>query len=85
MATRFDHQVCYSVQDRVTMVNGVWQGANIPESERQQKDVESCPLVWDYLRREGERGWELVCVLESPNPTKGQLWVRTLFLKRAVN
>jgi hypothetical protein len=63
-------------------VNGVWQGANIPEAERQQKDVKSCPRIWDYLQRANADGWELVCVLETPNAAKGQPWVRTLFLKQ---
>ena len=81
--SRFQHQVCYSVMDRVTFVNGVWQGADIPEAKRQQKDVEKCPLIWDYLQRAGTEGWELVCVLESASAVKGQPSVRTLFLKRA--
>lgn len=82
MAARFQHQVCYSVLDRVTFVNGVWQGNDIPESERQPKDVEACPIVWDYLQQAGAAGWELVCVLETPHQVKGQPWVRTLYLKR---
>ena len=85
MGTGFQHQVCYSILDRVTFVNGVWQGADIPEPERQQKDVEDCPLVWDYLDQAGAEGWELVCVLETPNVAKGQPWVRTIFLKRALS
>jgi hypothetical protein len=82
MAARFEHQVRYSVLDRVTFVDGVWQGEDIPEAKRRQNDVEACPLVWDYLHRAGAEGWELVSVVETPNAAKGQPWVRTLFLKR---
>lgn len=82
MARQFQHQVCYSVLDRVTFANGVWQGEKIAESERKTEDVAKCPLVWDYLQRAGGEEWELVCVLETPNPGPGQSWVRTLFLKR---
>lgn len=85
MTTRFQHQVCYSVLDRVTFANGVWQGANIPEAERRPEDIQACPLVWDYLQRAGADGWELVCVLETPNAAKGQPWVRTLYLKRVAS
>ncbi len=84
MSTRYEHQVCYSVFDRVTFVNGVWQGADIPESQRKQSDVETCPLAWDYLNEAGADGWELVAVLETVAPGKGQPSVRTLFLKRQV-
>jgi hypothetical protein len=82
MAKEFQHQVCYSVSDRVTFVNGVWQGADVPEAERTHQDVEACPLVWDYLQRAGAVGWELVCVLETHTVVNGQPFVRTLFLKR---
>jgi hypothetical protein len=85
MTKQFQHQVCYSVIDRVTFANGVWQGADIPESQRQQKDVETCPFIWDYLQRAGAEGWELVCVMENPNPAKGQPWVRTIYLKREMS
>lgn len=82
MPEHFQHQVCYSVLDRVTFVNGEWQGADIPESERTQDDIQACPLVWDYLQCAGEEGWELVCVLETTGPARNQNTVRTLYLKR---
>lgn len=85
MVKRFQHQVCYSVNDRVTFVNGVWQGPNKPESERQQEDIAACPLVWDFLQLAGGNGWELVCVLETwprDAPKHGPQFVRTLYLKR---
>lgn len=82
MKSRVEHQVCYCVIDRVTFVNGQWQGADIPESKRVQKDVQACPLVWDYLNKAGAAGWELVSVLENQQVIKGQPYVRTLYLKR---
>lgn len=83
MTKRFQHQVCYAVFDRVTMVNGVWQGPAVPESERRQEHVEACLLVWDYLQRAGAEGWELVSVLETRHDLpKGAQLVRTLYLKR---
>lgn len=70
--------------DRVTFVNGVWQGHDIPEGERRPEDVQACPLVWDYLNSAGADGWQLVTVLESSQQAKGQLLVRTLDLRRVV-
>jgi hypothetical protein len=77
---QFDYQVCYGVADRVTFANGTWLGANIPEAQRRQEDVETCPFVWDFLESAGAHGWELVTVLESP-AARGAT-VRTYFLKR---
>ena len=82
MTTPYQHQVCYSILDRVTFVNGEWQGDDIPESDRKQEDAESCLLVWDYLAKAGAEGWQLVTVLETANQTPGQPFVRTLYLKR---
>ncbi len=85
MSKTFEHQVVYSVMDRVTFSNGEWLGADIPEAERVQKDVETCPLVWEYLAQSGVLGWELVCVLETVAQVKNQPYVRTLYLKRESN
>jgi hypothetical protein len=85
MAKRFQYQVCYVVFDHVTLVNGLWQGPNIPESERRQEHVEACPMVWDYLQRAGVEEWKLVGVLESRHDLpKGAQFVRTLYLKREI-
>ena len=84
MPKQFQHQVCYSVYDRVTFVNGEWQGADIPESERKPEDAESCMLVRDYLGQAGAEGWELVTVLETPNQNPKEPFVRTLYLKREI-
>ena len=83
MSKRFQYQVCWSLSDHVTFVNGKWQGEDIPEAERQQKDMEGCPRVWDCLQCAGAEGWELVWILETPlGATKGPQHKQTLFLKR---
>jgi hypothetical protein len=79
-AKRFEYQVCYGIADRVTFANGTWLGADIPESKRKQKDLLSCPLMWEFLGRAGAEGWELITVLETPAGRTGN--VRTYFLKR---
>jgi hypothetical protein len=82
MSKRFEYQHCYVVFDHVTLVNGVWQGANVPENQRDQKAVEECPWVWEYLQRAGADGWELVAVWERTVAGKQQQTVMILFLKR---
>lgn len=78
---QFEYRVCYGVADRITFVNGEWQGANVPEHERTIKDMKFCPLVWEYLNHAGADGWELVSLLETPAGSVEA--VRTYFLKRA--
>ena len=63
-------------------MNGKWQGADIPKSERNYENLDGCPLVWDYLNTAGSNGWELVTALETASQNQGQPSVRTLFLKR---
>lgn len=77
---RFEYQVCYGVADRVTFANGVWLGADIPEAKRKPDDMQTCPLMWEYLQQAGAGGWELVTILETPG-VRGTM-VRTYFLKR---
>lgn len=77
---QFDYQVCYGVADRVTFANGTWLGADIPESKRKQEDIQTCPLMWEFLNKAGAEGWELVTILETP-AVRGSM-VRTYFLKR---
>ncbi len=81
---QIEYQVCYGVDDRVTFVNGVWIGDDIPEEKRKTKDLETCPFMWEFLASAGADGWELVTVLETDcRPMKGGR-VRTYFLKRPV-
>lgn len=77
---QYEYQVCYGVADRITFTNGVWLGSDVPESERRAEDIESCPLMWEFLSRAGAEGWELISVLETPAVRGGS--VRTYFLKR---
>ena len=88
MATQqkqFEYQVCYGVADRVTFANGTWLGADIPEAKRKQEDIQTCPLMWEFLRRVGAQGWELITLLETPAGPKGDQKVRTYFMKREVS
>ena len=82
MAKKIKNRVCYAVLDRVTYVNGKWQGADIPKSERNYQNLDSCPLVWDYLNKAGGKGWELVAALQTASQKQGKPSIRTLFLKR---
>ena len=57
----FEYLVCNVQQGRVTFVNGVWHGSvPLAEASAQTDPFECCQQVWDYLRRAGEEGWELV-------------------------
>jgi len=78
---RFEYQVCYGVADRITFANGIWLGADIPEEKRKAEDVQSCPLMWEFLNGAGAEGWELVTILETI-AARGGGNVRTFFLKR---
>lgn len=60
MATKFEYRVCYAQQDRVTFVNGSWQGKEPPG---EKEALESCPDVTAYLQAAGAEGWELVTVV----------------------
>ena len=82
---QFEYQVCYGVADRVTFANGEWLGADIPEAKRTQEDIQTCPLMWEFLSRAGAQGWELISLLETPAGPKGDQKVRTYFLKREVS
>ena len=83
---QFEYQVCYGVADRVTFANGTWLGADIPESQRKQEDILTCPLMWEFLGRAGAERWELVTVLEtSVSGGRAEQKVRTYFLKRELS
>ena len=83
---QFEYQVCYGVSDRVTFANSTWLGADIPESQRKQEDILTCPLMWEFLSRAGADGWELITVLETTvQAARGEQKVRTYFLKRELS
>jgi hypothetical protein len=76
----YDYQVCSVQYGRVTFVNGAWQGS-APIGEDTSASLESCPLVWDYLRAAGRDGWELVATTMQPQAQPDAVQ-NTLYLKR---
>ena len=76
----FEYQVCSVQYGRVTFVNGAWQGS-APIGEDTNASLESCPLVWDYLRAAGGEGWELVGTTTHPQQQFDAVQ-DTLYLKR---
>ena len=69
----FEYQVCSVQYGRVTFANGIWQGTTPLGGENA---LESCPNVWDYLRRAGPDGWELVSVTSGMTPEQLVAWFK---------
>ncbi len=94
MSRQFEYLVCRVNFQRVTFVNDAWQGKDVPESERKDEVVQSCPAVWEYLQLAGSEGWELVSAVDSsftaPKASAGTFKAadpipfQLLFLKREV-
>lgn len=64
MARTFEYRVCNVQQGHVTFVDGVWQGsAPLSEVAGLDDPFKFCLEVWDYLRRAGADGWELVATI----------------------
>lgn len=72
----YEYQVALVLQNRVTLVNGKWQGSL---AEDQGGAIESCPLVWDYLNETGAWGWELVTVVGQESALNP---MQSLYLRR---
>lgn len=79
MSERFAYQVCAMQNNRITFVNGVWQGEIGPDGVQPNVALDSCPTVWDFLNSSGEEGWELTAVLDQPAE---EIHIQTLFLQR---
>ena len=80
MSTKeFVYRVCAMQQNRVTFVNGEWQGTVAPTADDPNLALNSCPSVWDYLQEAGQEGWELVSAIDQ---RMGETAMQTLFLKR---
>ena len=58
----FKYRVCQTQMARITYVNGLWQGLQVPEVAGAEIVFNSCPMVWEYLEAAGREGWELVTV-----------------------
>jgi hypothetical protein len=61
LPTRYEYLVCVEQENRVTWVNGVWAGTKQGEIPKPQ-EFQTCPHTWEFLRKKGEEGWELVSV-----------------------
>lgn len=68
--TRLEYRVCQVQYNRVTFVNGNWNG-NVPPNHEQA--LETCPYVWDYLNAAGYQGWQLANALVMSESNNAQL------------
>ena len=83
MTKNYEYCVCTLQLNRVTFVNGEWQGAIDPAAEDPNAALDSCPTAWDYLNQAGRNGWELVAAIDQP--AQGGTHMQTLFLKRKLS
>ena len=68
--TKFEYIVAQAQFNRVTFVNGEWDGS-VPYT--QDKAIESCLQVWDYLNKVGAEGWQLTNVVTLSEGNNAQL------------
>ena len=76
--SQFEYLVCTAQQNRVTFVNGQWQGRLAP---RAPGALESCPKVWDFLQALGQEEWDLITVATDQVADQAAN-LTTLYLKR---
>lgn len=76
MAPRWEYQVWVVGENRVQWVNGRWNGSRPLDTSRQDETLQSCPLVWDFLQRAGEAGWELTGTASSPGNHAAVLYLK---------
>ena len=77
---QFEYRTCSVQYDRVTFVNGVWNGKVQMEKDKSDVAIRSCPLIHEYLQESGSEGWELVACFSQPAGAGEN--IQTLFLKR---
>ena len=77
---QFQYRVCAMQNNRITFVNGEWQGTMAPHIEDPNEALATCPAVWTYLQEAGQAGWELVSTVTQ---TVTGVEMQTLFLKRS--
>jgi hypothetical protein len=76
-APRIEYLVGQAQKNRVTYVNGAWQGTADPKEE---KAIDTCPQLWDWLNAVGADGWQLTTTQWVAAPPGYQL----IFLSRPV-
>lgn len=81
---KFEYRVCQIQLNRVTFVNGQWQGTKDYDVDDYDTVSKSCPEVWDYLSLAGDEGWELVTTSSNTIIQDNQYSqvVTNIFLKR---
>lgn len=67
---RFEYRVCQTELNRVTFVNGTWNGSLPPNHP---KGLESCPWTWDFLNLMGQEGWQLLQAIMFAEERNAQL------------
>jgi len=72
---RIEYLVAQAQKNRVAYLNGAWQGTAEPKDE---KAIDSCPRIWDWLNEVGSEGWQLTSTQWVGAATGYQL----LFLSR---
>lgn len=84
MAKTYKYRVCQMQMARVTYVNGLWQGLQVPEVMGADTVFNSCPMVWEYLDAAGREGWELVTAAGHATSHGAEVSnaVNLLFLKK---
>ena len=84
MLNRYEYRVCQIQLNRVTFVNGQWQGTQDYDVDEYDRVSKSCPEVWDYLSAAGAEGWELVATSNNTVIQDNQYSqvVSNIFLKR---
>jgi hypothetical protein len=75
---RFEYRICQVQYNRVTFVNGEWNGDVPPNHD---KALETCHWVWDYLNKTGADGWQLSNALMMSESNNAQI----LYLAREIN
>lgn len=75
--SRYEYRVCQVQYNRVTFINGNWNGTVPPNHE---KALETCPYTWDYLNAVGNQGWQLSNALVTSESNNAQL----LYLAREI-
>ncbi len=79
---RFEYRVLWVQQERVTFVDGAWQGT-IPYEQAISLGpswADTCELQYPVLNQMGEDGWELVTVVRD----EGNKPYLRMYLKRSV-
>jgi len=76
---QFEYRTCLVQYDRITYVNGAWNGKVQPEKGKSDVAIKSCALLHEYLQTAGSEGWELVTCFAQRVEDENTV---TLFLKK---